>query len=302
MGFLKEFFYFTKKFACKIEICRILAYHFYLTILYMPSLTFEPSKEQKKSAYPIAIVKGDDKRFHNKFLYVDPSENSKGIAEAEIPMGCIFNLLPSTDKDKRNIFYIAGASGSGKSWIAKQLAENYSKMYPDRPIYVVSKLTEDNTLDSMDLGSKDKTPIRLDYSLWTESPPDINSLSNSMIIFDDYDTIEGAEGKAVQSLIEDIAIMGRKHHDEQGNITMLCLTHYITNYKKTRLILNEADHFVVYPQATSTHALTYLLKTHLGLEKDDIKKLKKLGRWVCLHKSYPQYLISSQYAMLLHQD
>ena len=267
----------------------------------MPSLTFEPTKEQKKKAYPIAIVKGDDKKWNNKFLYLDPSDHSSGINQAEIPMGCIFNLLPSTDWEKRDIYYIAGASGSGKSWIAKQLAENYAKMYPDRTIYVVSKLEEDSTLDSMKLPNK-KEIVRLDYSLWVDDPPDINSLSNSLIIFDDYDTIEGKEGKAVQTLIEDIAIMGRKHHDQQGNITMLCLTHYITNYKKTRLILNEATHFVVYPQATSAHALTYLLKTHLGLEKDDIKKLKKLGRWVCLGKQYPQYLISSQYATLLHQD
>lgn len=270
----------------------------------MPSFTFEPTKEQQKSkkCFPIAIVKGDDKRFHNKFLYLDTDENSKkGITKAEIPMGCIFNLIPNPDENKREVYYIAGASGSGKSWIAKQLAENYMKMYPNRDIYVVSKLEEDNTLDSMDL-PKGKKPIRLDYKDWVANPPDINSLSNSMIIFDDYDTIEGKEGKAVQTLIEDIAIMGRKHHDEQGNITMLCLTHYITNYKKTRLILNESSHFVVYPQATSSHALLYLLKTHLGMEKDDIKKLKKLGRWVCFSKNYPQYLISSQYGEILHQD
>lgn len=271
----------------------------------MPVLTFEPSKDQKKKSTPVAIVKGDDKKFHNKFLYLDTDDKGKGITQAELPMGCMYNLLPSTDKDKRDIYYIAGASGSGKSWIAKQLAENYSKMYPERPIYVVSKLTEDNTLDSMDLGKDkkgDKEAIRLDYTQFVDNPPDINSLSNSLVIFDDYDTIEGKEGKAVQTLIEDIAIMGRKHHEDQGNITMLCLTHYLTNYKKTRLLLNEANFFVVYPQATSTHALTYLLKTHLGLEKDDIKELKKLGRWVCLHKSYPQYMISSQYAKLLHQD
>lgn len=266
----------------------------------MPKLTFEPTKEQKKRAYPIAIVKGDDKEFNNRFLYLDPDEKAEGLVECEIPMGCIFNLLPNTDEDKRDVYYIAGASGSGKSWIAKQLAENYIKMYNDREIYVVSKLDEDNTLDTMDLGKK--KPIRLDYSSWVEDPPDINSFSNAMIIFDDVDTLQGKEGEAVQTMIEDIAIMGRKHHDNQGNITMLFLTHYITNYKKTRLILNEATHFVLYPQATSTHALTYLLKTHIGFEKDDIKQLKKLGRWICIKKMFPQILISSQYAKVLHQE
>lgn len=270
----------------------------------MPVFTFEPTNEQKKSnkCNAVAIVKGDDSKFHNKFLYLDTSDYSKnGIDKAEIPMGCIFNLLPNTDINKRDVFYIAGASGSGKSWIAKQLSENYLKMYPDREIYIVSKLEEDDTLDSMEL-PKGKQPIRLDYSDWDVNPPNINEFSNSLMIFDDFDTIEGKQGKAIQTFIDDIAIMGRKHHNNQGCVSMLCLTHHITNYKKTRLILNEATHFVVYPQATSAHALTYLLKTHLGMERDDVKKLKKLGRWVCFSKMYPQYLISSQYAEILHKD
>jgi hypothetical protein len=67
-------------------------------------------------------------------------------------------------------------------------------------------------------------------------------------------------------------------------------------------MLNEATHFVLYPQATATSQLTYLLKSRLGFEKDDIKKLKKLGRWVCFATNYPQYLISSQFAEVLHKD
>jgi len=266
----------------------------------MPTFTLtKPKSKEKKHIYPVAIIKGEDKKLHNKFLYLDNrekiAEGSKQITEVEIPDDCLFSIIPSTDPDKRDIYYIAGASGSGKSHIAKNIANNYKRMYPDRPVYLVSKLEEDETIDSMEI-----PPIRLDYKEWVESPPDINALSNSMIIFDDYDTIEGKEGKAVQQVIEDIAIMGRRHTDNQGNVSMLCLTHYLTNYKKTRLILNEANYFIVYPQATSSHALSYLLKTHLGLEKDDIKKLKKLGRWVLFHKSYPQYMISGQKAELLH--
>jgi hypothetical protein len=38
------------------------------------------------------------------------------------------------------------------------------------------------------------------------------------------------------------------------------------------------------------------------MEKDDVKKLKKLGRWVMIHKFYPQFVLSQQKAYLLHQD
>ena len=43
-------------------------------------------------------------------------------------------LLPSPKKDKREIFYVAGASGSGKSYQARGLAERYKKLFPDREL------------------------------------------------------------------------------------------------------------------------------------------------------------------------
>jgi len=264
----------------------------------MPRLTFEPTKEQQKRAYPIAIVKGDDRKFHNKFLYLDPDEHTEvGALQVEIPLDCRFSVLPSTDKDKRNCYYVAGASGSGKSWFAKMVAQNYAKMYPDRPIYLISKLEADETIDSMS-----PPPIRIDYKEFIDNPPDINKLSNSMVIFDDYDVIQGKEGDAVHTLIDDIATMGRKHGEGQGCISMLCLTHALTNYKKTRVLLNECDHYVVYPQNTNAKGLRYLLGTYMGLDTDDIKRLKKMGRYVVLSKNYPQYLLSGNRCELLHLD
>jgi len=270
----------------------------------MPSLTFEPTKEQKNRAYPIAIVKDTNKKtskFHNKFLYLDPSEQSKGLTKVEIPMSCIFNIIPSPDKDKRDVYYNAGASGSGKSWIAKQIAENYIKMYPDRDIFVVSQLEYDETLDNMNLGKKKL--IRLDFSDWINTPPDINNFSNSMIIFDDIDAIPNKKiYEAVLNFIDQIAICGRKHSEHQGNVSMMFLSHYLSNYKKTRLILNESNNLVLYPQATSSYQISYLLQNRIGMEKDEVKKLKKLGRWTLIHTQYPQYILSSQYAEILHQD
>lgn len=264
----------------------------------MPRLTFEPTKEQKKRAYPIAIVKGDDKKFHNRFLYLDPDEHTEvGALQVEIPMDCRFSVLPSTDKDKRNCYYVAGASGSGKSWFAKMVAQNYAKMYPDRPIYLISKLEADETIDSCD-----PPPIRIDHKEFVDNPPDINKLSNSLVIFDDYDVIQGKEGDAVHTLIDDIATMGRKHGDGQGCISMLCLTHALTNYKKTRVLLNECDHYVVYPQNTNAKGLRYLLGTYMGLERDDIRRLKKMGRYVVLSKNYPQFLLSGNRCELLHLE
>jgi hypothetical protein len=204
-----------------------------------------------------------------------------------------FELLPCPDPKKREVWYIAGASGSGKSYIAKGLGEYYQKLFPDRSVYLVSKLEEDSgTLDKMKPAAK-----RINIQTLIDDYPDLDEFKNCMIIFDDYDTFTGPAEKVVHKLIDDLATMGR-----HTNTTMLCLSHYLTNYKKTRLLLNEATHLVLYPMATSHHALSYLLKTHVGMTKDDVRDLKKMGRWVMVAKQYPQYLISSQHARMLIRD
>lgn len=227
--------------------------------------------------------------------YSELRGGGEGETHVKLPAGSMFQLIPTKDAKKREVWYIAGASGSGKSHIAKGIAEQYMKQFPDREVYLVSKLEEDDTLDSM----KGRKCIRLKVDKLAAEPiKDLDILKNSLIIFDDYDTILGKEGKAVQQLIDDIAIMGRHH-----NITMLCLTHYLTNYSKTRLLLTEATHIVVYPLSTGAHALNYLLKTYLGLERDEISAIRRGGsRWVMLYKNYPNYCVTETEAFILHED
>jgi len=228
-----------------------------------------------------------------KRLYERIQTDQRNDKSIVLPDDSSFQLIPSPDPKKREVYYIAGASGSGKSYIARGLAEGYKKLFPDREIYLISKLNEDSTLDTMKIGK----PKRVNVETFLEDYPSIDEFKDCMVIFDDYDTFDGKLGKVVQQLIDDLAIQGR-----HSNTTMLCLTHYITNYKKTRLLLNEASHFVIYPQATSHHALKYLLSTHIGLSKEDLASLKKMGRWVCVSKNYPQYLLAQHFAKLLHQE
>ena len=208
-----------------------------------------------------------------------------------LPDDSQFEIVPSPDPKKREVFYIAGASGSGKSYIAKGIASLYKQLHPSRNIYLISKLGEDSTLDSMT-----PKPKRINIETLIEDYPDLEEFKDCCVIFDDYDTFTGDHEKVVHKLIDDLATMGR-----HTNTTMLCLSHYLTNYKKTRLLLNEATHIVVYPMATSFHALSYLLKTHIGMTKEDCRDLKKMGRWVCVYKHYPQWLLSLHTARILNQ-
>ena len=225
------------------------------------------------------------KSLYDRILYDEAKDTSINLPDGE------FQILPSPDPKKREVFYIAGASGSGKSYIAKGIAEVYGKLHPDRPVYLISKLGDDSTLDSMK-----PPPKRVNIQTLIDDYPELDEFADCCVIFDDYDTFTGPAEKVVHKLIDDLATMGR-----HTNTTMLCLSHYLTNYKKTRLLLNEATHIIVYPMATSFHALSYLLKTHIGMTKDDCRDLKKMGRWVCVYKHYPQWLLSLHHARILNQ-
>lgn len=226
------------------------------------------------------------KELYRRILSDDAKQTSVELEDGQ------FELIPSTDPLKREVWYIAGASGSGKSYKAKELGEYYAKLYPQRDIYLVSKLgADEGTLDKMT-----PKPKRINIESLIEDYPDLEEFKDCMVIFDDYDTFTGPAEKVVTKLIDDLATMGR-----HTNTTMLCLSHYLTNYKKTRLLLNEATHIIVYPMATSYHALSYLLKTHIGMSKEDVKDLKKMGRWVCIYKHYPQWLVASNTARILNQ-
>lgn len=207
----------------------------------------------------------------------------------ELEGDSLFVPIHSADKKKREVYYIAGQSGSGKSYFARMIAENYKKLYPDREVYLISKLQEDETLDKMKIGK----PKRIKLDSLVEDYPKLEEFKDCMVIFDDFDTLDAPYDKVVLKLIEDVCIMGR-----HTNTSCLILSHYLTNYKKTRLILNEAHHLVLYPLSTSTKAMTYVATNYAGLEPEHIKEFKRLGRWIMIKKSYPCYIISAQKAFL----
>jgi len=254
---------------------------------------FNRLSEAKAKGIPSHMLVGENEAIKRLYARIVADSDEKDAKTITLPDDSTFNLIPNPDPEKRSVYYIAGASGSGKSYIARGLAEGYKRLFPDRQVYLISKLKEDSTLDNMKVGK----PLRIDVQSLVDSYPAIEEFKDCMIIFDDYDTFQAKEGKVVQQLIDDLAIQGR-----HTNTTMLCLTHYITNYKKTALMLNEAMYYIIYPQSTSFSSLKYLLSTRVGMSKEDIQELRRMGRWACIYKNYPQFLISQHTAKLLHQE
>jgi len=252
--------------------------------------------EKKKDCTAIAVVKNKSGATQN-ILYLhteeDPIKKSHQLKEVSLPVGDKFQIVPPSEEDKRNVYYIAGASGSGKSYVAGEISKNYKLLHPNNEVYLISKLTEDSTLDSLTIGR----PKRINIDSILDDPPKIEEFRNCLVIFDDYDGITGKLGKAILELITDIAITGR----HTATNLILC-THHISNYSKTRLLLNEATHYILYPQSSSFNALKHLLIHYLGMDTEEIKQLKNIkSRWVCFHKNYPQYQLSQTSCKILHQ-
>jgi hypothetical protein len=253
----------------------------------------EIAEHVEKDTDPAAFLPtGGDDRVSEAYKKIKTATNAN--TTILLPDDSMFMPIPDPDPKVRQIWYVAGISGSGKSYFARNIAENYKKLFPEREIYLVSKypVDEDDTLGKMKIGK----PKSISLDSIVEDYPSIDEFENCLIIFDDYDTLAAPYDKVVQKLIDDLAIRGRH------TATSMCvLSHYLTNYKKTRLILGESHFIVLYPMATSFKAMKYVCEHHCGLTKDEVQSLKKLGRWVCLHKVFPQYLISTQTARLLNQ-
>lgn len=228
----------------------------------------------------------DAKKVFNQIKSEKESDTS-----VELPDDSCFQPIPSPDPKKRQVYYVAGQSGAGKSYFARGIAENYKKLYPDREIYLISKLQEDETLDKMKIGK----PKRLSLQSLVDDPPEMEEFENCLMIFDDWDTLDKPYFTIVHKLIEDLCIMGR-----HTNTSMLILSHYLTNYSKTRLILGEVNYLVLYPLATSQKAMSYVAQHYGGLDKEHIAEFKRLGRWVMISKNYPSYILSSQKVSLPH--
>jgi len=91
--------------------------------------------------------------------------------------------MPYTMNDEgntRQILYVSGASGSGKSYYAASYIREYVKMFPKNDVFVVSSVDKDKQLDSI----KNVKRIKLDEKFY-ETPFTIEDFKDSLMVYDD---------------------------------------------------------------------------------------------------------------------
>jgi hypothetical protein len=241
----------------------------------------------------IALVVDENKKKSNILLSIEPKKENviTYLKELKLKTGQHFQVIPNISV-ARDICYITGASGSGKSYWTRLYADQYRKIYPKREIYLISSLTEDSSIDKI----KNLRRIKLNPEFLNE---DIQAtdFKESLVIFDDCEALTDKRMKnKVQGILNQLLTIGRHH-----SVSICNLTNSACNGAETKLILNESNSITIFPHGLGGRSLKYLLEQYLGLDKHQIKRLKNLNsRAVTILKSYPMCVLSEKEAYVLN--
>jgi len=197
-------------------------------------------------------------------------------------------------QQERQILYITGASGSGKSYYTQLYCSEYKKLFPKNEIYLFSSINEDSSIDKI----KGLQRFILDDAFLKEEII-AEDFKNSMVIFDDTDVISNKALKFKINSILNILLETGRHF----NASVIYTSHIATAGIDTKRILNEAHSITIFPSSLGGRSLKYLLDNYLGFDKEQIKKVKKLdSRWTTICKTFPMVILSEKEAYLLKND
>ena len=232
-----------------------------------------------------------------KKLYLDaePDPQKEGVvdyfSELQLPPGFRFQLAINK-KQERQVNYVVGQSGSGKSYFVKQLLQEYVRTYPSRPIFLFSSLAEDETLKP--LGDKiqriELTPDFLADDIQA------SEFQDSCVVFDDTDCIsDKMMRKKVMGLQNQLLETGRHFN------TSIFFTNHIANQgHDTRRILNESQALTFFPATMNDRTCKYLLNSTMGLSNKQVERIRQIpSRAITILKSYPPVLVAETFVCLL---
>jgi Cdc6-like AAA superfamily ATPase len=215
---------------------------------------------------------------------------SRTMREFKVHDGGIVEPLPHFNETERA--YVAGPTGSGKSYFVGKYLRKLRKVFPKRTIYIFSDVNEDEVLDSI----PGIIRVKLDEEALEAGPINPETLSNSICVFDDIDSIQNKKMSVMIQNLRD-SLLRRGRHD---NISTIVTSHLMTNYKDTRIILNECNSITFFPRSGASNGIMYTLKNYVGLNKQQITKIMDLpSRWVYCHKNFPLYIVYEKGVYLL---
>lgn len=179
---------------------------------------------------------------------------------------------------------VSGKRGCGKSTFCAEAIRQYHKMYPKNKIIVVSRLTEDDSMQGLE-----KT-LRIHPNDLTEQLK-LEDLKDTLIVFDDVcdSDMSKKERDKLQTFIKDCIENSRHYHNR-----VIITSHMAADGWGTRPLLNEASHIVFFPAYSTQHQIDYVLDKYVGMNASQRKQITKItnSRWCCVSTSFPKFVCS----------
>lgn len=257
----------------------------------MPKFAFN----YKEKGRPIAIIKKkSNPKFRGKIVSVDEAEGNDyehphlHLDDADEYFQVLPYIKPSAGVN-RNVLYVTGQSGSGKSFFTRSFAQEYNKKFPRNNVILFTGLSPDEE----DVSLKGIKNLRRMNTRNREFifNNDITSrdFQNSLVIFDDTDVISNEnELKRINQILDNILETGRHQH-----VSCIYITHAACDGRRTKRILNESNSVTVYPLTMGGSDLKYLCVEKLGLNGKQVEKLKNVdSRAVTIIRGYPPMVVT----------
>lgn len=204
---------------------------------------------------------------------------------------------------ERQVIFCSGPQNSGKTHRMAWYCYYWSKMFPDRPIIIISRLDHDETFDHDQFSVLERKIQRMKPDQgWLEQRPKLEEFQDCLVCFDDImcsNWVEDSDykeqskmNKMIQSIVEELAIdiaqNGRHHH-----IGLFVTSHDL--YDKGRGVgkmVKDCTDFILYPPKSSEHHLNYFVTEYIGLTKKKLEEMKSIqSRWIWIHKDAPRYFM-----------
>jgi hypothetical protein len=222
-------------------------------------------------------IEPDEEELFEKYADMQNKITERLKKEFELSSGII---IPIPDKESERI-YIAGKSGSGKSFLTAIYAREYNEMFPKRKIYIFTKHAKEKAYKNIP-----HIEITCDDDMVKEEIK-VLDFKKSLVIFDDCDHIQDKKiSTNIRRFNNDLITTGRKY-----DIHTITLQHQLMDYKETRNLLNEANKVIFFNSASNYHVTRYL-KVYVGLDPQQIKKITGLkSRWTMISLTIPSYVL-----------
>lgn len=268
----------------------------------------------------IAKIVGGE--FDGKFIHInrgDEKENQEFFLGMGKDKGRVEPIYHTQLGDISNRYVVSGLSGSGKTYYAKMIVDDYLKQFPDNRVILISgvpkhrdkiftckeciSLLTGKNADSERTQKKVATckecskyeRLKIDESI-LDDPLNVQDFENSLVIFDDIDRCFDRDIVAeLHYLCDNLFKSGR-----QDSNTTIYISQKLREGVKSGTTNAGMLNLVSFPNMGSKYQLTGYMKEHLKLPTKMVNKVLDLpSRFVSINCCVPQYILHEKGCILL---